>query len=328
MTPRPSRQQPSAAANTATTTATTAAAKGPLAPVVYSAGNELAAEALAADLVSSLSELLVREKTAAVAAAAGVGEEAAEAAAWSSMWEKLTGVPLEGLVANAGHATTVTAAVNDQEDARSVEAPALVRKPCDSHTLTTGGGGKEEGLGSTGRRLRGEPLSSLVGAAGVAARAGGDAASFPTETRRLFEKEKGEGMLAGVPGTSGVGGGEGFDECVGTVGEEDFLKIESTWLNMVLTAICVVCAGLAAGLTMGLLSIEPLEMAIKQRSGKNMEGMEESYWSVCSCGTYSVPFFLAKKQGQGTRKVGFQPRLLRWNCYRGNLPKFIQNSQN
>ncbi|CAM9289328.1 unnamed protein product, partial [Hapterophycus canaliculatus] len=33
-----------------------------------------------------------------------------------------------------------------------------------------------------------------------------------------------------------------------------------------MTVVCVVCAGLAAGLTMGLLSIEPLEMAIKQRS--------------------------------------------------------------
>lgn len=48
----------------------------------------------------------------------------------------------------------------------------------------------------------------------------------------------------------------------------DFLKIDSTWVNIALTFVCVVCAGLAAGLTMGLVSIEPLEMAIKQRSGE------------------------------------------------------------
>ncbi|CAM9337911.1 unnamed protein product [Discosporangium mesarthrocarpum] len=53
---------------------------------------------------------------------------------------------------------------------------------------------------------------------------------------------------------------------VGAEGE-DFLKIESTWTNVVLVAVCVVCAGLAAGLTMGLVSIDPLEMAIKDRSG-------------------------------------------------------------
>lgn len=52
-------------------------------------------------------------------------------------------------------------------------------------------------------------------------------------------------------------------------GAEDFLQIESTWLNLVMTVVCVTCAGLAAGLTMGLLSIEPLEMAIKQRSGES-----------------------------------------------------------
>ncbi|CAM9889794.1 unnamed protein product, partial [Phaeothamnion confervicola] len=43
------------------------------------------------------------------------------------------------------------------------------------------------------------------------------------------------------------------------------------WLNAVLAAVCVGCAALAAGLTMGLLSLEPLEMAIKLRSGSEIE---------------------------------------------------------
>ncbi|CAM9843560.1 unnamed protein product [Choristocarpus tenellus] len=60
-----------------------------------------------------------------------------------------------------------------------------------------------------------------------------------------------------VEGASG-GGEEGGD---------DFLKIESKWLNIVLVAVCTLCAGFAAGLTMGLVSIDPLEMAIKLRSG-------------------------------------------------------------
>ena len=51
------------------------------------------------------------------------------------------------------------------------------------------------------------------------------------------------------------------------------MDIESSWVNVALTLICVVCAGLAAGLTMGLVSIEPLEMAIKQRSGESENGL-------------------------------------------------------
>ena len=77
-----------------------------------------------------------------------------------------------------------------------------------------------------------------------------------------------------LPAFEGGGGGGGGGvvaaaACAeGGGGEEDFLKIDSLWVNIALTFVCVVCAGLAAGLTMGLLSIEPLEMAIKQRSGE------------------------------------------------------------
>lgn len=71
-------------------------------------------------------------------------------------------------------------------------------------------------------------------------------------------------------GDGGAGGGVvAAAACAeGGGGGEDFLKIDSVWVNIALTFVCVVCAGLAAGLTMGLLSIEPLEMAIKQRSGE------------------------------------------------------------
>ncbi|CAM9304663.1 unnamed protein product [Chrysoparadoxa australica] len=46
---------------------------------------------------------------------------------------------------------------------------------------------------------------------------------------------------------------------------------ESVWVNLLGAGVCVCCAALAAGLTMGLLSIEPLEMAIKQKSGTEEE---------------------------------------------------------
>lgn len=62
--------------------------------------------------------------------------------------------------------------------------------------------------------------------------------------------------------------GVGSEGCDCGDGGEDLLKINSVWINIAFTAICVVCAGLAAGLTMGMVSIEPLEMAIKQRSGE------------------------------------------------------------
>lgn len=61
-------------------------------------------------------------------------------------------------------------------------------------------------------------------------------------------------------------------------GEEDFLEIDSVWMNVSLTFVCVVCAGLAAGLTMGLVSIEPLEMAIKQRSGEEVVVSRKTGW--------------------------------------------------
>ncbi len=45
----------------------------------------------------------------------------------------------------------------------------------------------------------------------------------------------------------------------------------SKWINAVCAVICIVCAATAAGLTMGFVSIDPLEMEIKQRSGTEVE---------------------------------------------------------
>jgi hypothetical protein len=47
--------------------------------------------------------------------------------------------------------------------------------------------------------------------------------------------------------------------------EGDLLKIEGLVPNIICIIILIICAAMAAGLTTGLLSIEPLEMAIKQR---------------------------------------------------------------
>lgn len=47
-------------------------------------------------------------------------------------------------------------------------------------------------------------------------------------------------------------------------------------LNLTLAAMCIVCAALANGLTQGLLSINPLEMAIKLRSGTPEEKAQAS----------------------------------------------------
>lgn len=110
-----------------------------------------------------------------------------------------------------------------------------------------------------GQRLRGAAGVALEGSTAVGGASGNASPPAEAETRGLFEEERGGLGLAGSAGAL-------------EFGEEDFLQIESTWVNIVMTSVCVVCAGLAAGLTMGLLSIEPLEMAIKQRSGKR--GME------------------------------------------------------
>lgn len=226
-----------------------------------SAEDVLAAEALATDLVYSLSELLVRE----TAEAPGGGVMAdPEAAAWRSFLEKLTGTggPLEGLGASGeGQETPAVAAAAAATVAQEGEE-ALFSEPCDPRALTAGGKEKDCGqervvVVSENRMLRGE-LASLRGHAETAGASGGAA-----------EGGRGGRMLVG--GAPAAATATAFAECpevVGTVGEEDFLKIESKWVNVVFTMICVVCAGLAAGLTMGLLSIEPLEMAIKQRSGE------------------------------------------------------------
>ncbi|CAB1114432.1 unnamed protein product [Ectocarpus sp. CCAP 1310/34] len=193
-----------------------ATAAHPLAPVgaaAYPAGIELAAEALADDLVQSLSELFVRER------AATARELSPAAAEWTLA--KLTDVSLEPW---------------HKEVKR--------RDP--------------EGL-----RLRGTAGVALEGSEAVGGASGNASPPAEAETRGLFEEE------GGCLGLAGSAGALEF-------GEEDFLQIESTWVNIAMTSVCVVCAGLAAGLTMGLLSIEPLEMAIKQRSGTPEEQHQAS----------------------------------------------------
>ncbi|CAN0446263.1 unnamed protein product, partial [Ectocarpus sp. 12 AP-2014] len=195
-----------------------ATATHPLAPggaAAYPAGVELAAEALADDLVQSLSELLVRER------AATAGELSPAAAEWTLA--KLTGVSLEPW----------------HEEAERRDPERL--------------------------RLRGATGVALEASAAVGRASGNASPPAEAETRGLFEEEEGGGGL-------GLAGSAGALEFA----EEDFLQIESTWVNIVMTSVCVVCAGLAAGLTMGLLSIEPLEMAIKQRSGTPEEQHQAS----------------------------------------------------
>ena len=67
-------------------------------------------------------------------------------------------------------------------------------------------------------------------------------------------------------------------------GAESFFRIKNKWVNIGMTSLCTLCAGLAAGLTMGLVSIEPLEMAIKLRSGERFVSL------FCFTGTRKVPF--------------------------------------
>ena len=274
-------------ANTATAEAVAAAGVRPW--LAASDEDQLAAEALADDLVetlsallarerarsravadglvSSLSELLAREKNAAAAAAADGVAAGPRAAEWSSFLDGLTGAggPLEVLGASeAGQETPIAAA------AAAAEGPedAFLSEPCNSRIWKLTAAGKEEKdagqerVVSESRMLRGE-LASLGGR--------GETTGAAAAAAAAVRGGKGRRTLVGGATAAAVGEGQNFAECpevVETVGEEDFLKIESTWLNVVLTGVCVVCAGLAAGLTMGLLSIEPLEMAIKQRSGK------------------------------------------------------------
>ena len=46
---------------------------------------------------------------------------------------------------------------------------------------------------------------------------------------------------------------------------------ETDWINSGLTLLCVCCAALAAGLTMGLVSLEAFDLRIKERSGSEQE---------------------------------------------------------
>lgn len=53
--------------------------------------------------------------------------------------------------------------------------------------------------------------------------------------------------------------------------EEEPLSLTGFYLCLAGTATCMVMAALAAGLTMGLLSIDPLELTIKQKCGSDEE---------------------------------------------------------
>jgi Cyclin M transmembrane N-terminal domain len=57
------------------------------------------------------------------------------------------------------------------------------------------------------------------------------------------------------------------EEC----GKKDPLRIEAIWPNVIMVMILITCAATAAGLTVGMLSIEPLECVIKMRSGNDAE---------------------------------------------------------
>lgn len=45
------------------------------------------------------------------------------------------------------------------------------------------------------------------------------------------------------------------------------LRDPKSWKEMLGAAICVLCAALAAGLTVGLMSLDPLELEVKRRVG-------------------------------------------------------------
>ncbi|CAM9550249.1 unnamed protein product, partial [Scytosiphon promiscuus] len=171
-------------------------------------------------------------------AVAGAAALEGEGAAqeWSSMWEKVAGVSLE-----AGHGGAIV-----------WETPAAEERASEER--------ERKGM------LRGEGSIEMAAWATPGARREKASFSSPArDARRLFDER------------GALGDGMDFAECEEVAaGPEDFLKIESTWLNLVMTVVCVTCAGLAAGLTMGLLSIEPLEMAIKQRSGTVEEKRQAS----------------------------------------------------
>jgi len=45
----------------------------------------------------------------------------------------------------------------------------------------------------------------------------------------------------------------------------------NNWLNFLGATICLVCAATAAGLTLGLVSLDPLELELKFRAGTSKE---------------------------------------------------------
>ncbi|KAG5193132.1 hypothetical protein JKP88DRAFT_346455 [Tribonema minus] len=97
----------------------------------------------------------------------------------------------------------------------------------------------------------GAPAAATAAAVPAAAAAGAEA-ECPCCKPKRHKKEK----SALIPNATLQDNAEG-----------DALKIEGLVPNLICILVLITCAGLAAGLTTGLLSIEPLEMAIKQRSG-------------------------------------------------------------
>lgn len=338
--PRPSASRASTTARTPTTTTTTrtaattatataTASSRPYSDTLSSEEHEVEADALAADLVQSLSEellllLLDRQWTQQQQQQgtgvysppqANGGFETVAAARRKSLWLEL-GLPLPteqeeeeeeeagargaaaafvGADADAGSATPSDAGNEehpagvpaDVEGVSLFEPDGAVGAAAAGSAVVAGavavGEGDTSGASVTAvasaaaveeagrQRLRGDggqPGDAMTAAAAVKTMAEG----FPEEK---WEALGSRGLAAEEPLPAfGGGGGSGgvvaaAAACAeGGGGEEDFLKIESLWVNIALTFVCVVCAGLAAGLTMGLLSIEPLEMAIKQRSGE------------------------------------------------------------
>ena len=251
---------------------------------------EAEADALAADLVQSLSEVLLLQdrrwrpqqhagtdtespphgtekkspprETDASSLPQGTGVVEAEAAAWrNSLWKELGGPlffddALVGATESAGALTGAAAGADSDTLAATMALPAA---------LTAERGGRQS--------LRGDGVTQGDAMAAAAAMAGKVMAEgFPGENREALGSRV---LVAEEPVPDFVEeGGVVAAACAesGGGGEADFLKIDSVWMNIALTFVCVVCAGLAAGLTMGLLSIEPLEMAIKQRSGEWAQG--------------------------------------------------------
>lgn len=205
--------------------------------------DEAVADAVATDLTLSLVELF---------------RQTATPAAWASIRAEL-GV-VEGHEKNGEF---LNAALRPAAGLSEMEAVGDARDfPGDKQAVAAAG--EDFFVSASAAIEKARALSGDEGSIGIMPQ---EAAVVAGDSEGVLEGG-GEGGMADVTEGAPVFGAD----CVGGEGGggEDFLQIGSAWVNIVLTAVCVVCAGLAAGLTMGLVSIEPLEMAIKQRSGKRL----------------------------------------------------------